>query len=57
MLAGAIAIDNGFPKEAVEELGGDPEDYTYGIMRSDGSPRPAFEALKRLAINKDLFRF
>ncbi|MBP5275067.1 MAG: cellulase family glycosylhydrolase [Abditibacteriota bacterium] len=44
-------------KEAVEELGGDPEDYTYGIMRSDGSPRPAFEALKRLAINKDLFRF
>ncbi|MBR4748521.1 MAG: cellulase family glycosylhydrolase [Abditibacteriota bacterium] len=38
-------------KEEIEELGGDPADYTYGIMRGNGDPRPAFEALKQQNIN------
>ena len=39
-------------KDEIKEMGGDPEDYTYGIVRANGDRRPAFEALRRLKINE-----
>ncbi len=39
-------------QDEIREMGGDPEDYTYGIVRANGDRRPAFEALRKLAINK-----
>ena len=38
-------------QDEIKDMGGDPEDYTYGIVRANGDRRPAFEALRRLKIN------